>query len=386
MRKTLVVGFALASLVPQAALACGGLFCSNSPVNQNAERVLFIKSAGRETTAVVQIQAQGNDPNFAWVVPLDAIPHDIHEEPSGMFNQLDFTTSPRYQFFNGLSAGVGLSGGGGCGFSASDASPTAAPGGSDEARSVMVWASGETSNFHFDVVSADDPRGLFTWLNANSYRTPEEANPIIAEYVSEHKFFIAFRLHSPAGVPNFLVSPVAFTYAGNAPCVPIRLTRIATAPTLPILTYVLSDQRAVPINFAQTTVADAEVARLGPQRFNAQVYDQLVGQAISEAGGRGWITEFAGPLPDGVRESLSTALQAALPPAPYLTRMYTTVDARNMDRDPEFAFSRGLPDVSNVHDVSRFMTRSQVLDGRYLLLGVALAGLCRAALRRRARA
>jgi hypothetical protein len=66
--------------------------------------------------------------------------------------------------------------------------------------------------------------------------------------------------------------------------------------------------------------------------------------------------------------------------------MYTTVDARNMDRDPEFTFSRALPDVSNVHDVSRFMTRSHLLDGRFLVLGVALAGLCRAALRRRARA
>jgi MYXO-CTERM domain-containing protein len=34
----------------------------------------------------------------------------------------------------------------------------------------------------------------------------------------------------------------------------------------------------------------------------------------------------------------------------YLTRLYTTLSAENMDKDPVFSFNGGLPDVANVHE------------------------------------
>lgn len=384
---------ATASLAaPSTAQACGGTFCSNSPIIQNAERVLFLKRPGDpRTTAVVQIQAQGNDPDFAWVVPLDSIPEDVHEEPSNTFGQLDQTTAPTYRFFGLGSFTVGDSGGGfGCG-AMSDVSASAPGAREDSATGVRVWAQGETGNYAFSVVSSENPEALRAWLDTNRYVTPPEALPIIREYVEENKFFLAVRLRSVQGVPSFLVAPLAFTYQGRGPCVPIRLTRIATLPTLPIITYVVSDRRAVPINFAQTTVPDAEVARLGPMRFSAQAgpatlsaYDELVRDAVTEAGGRAWITEYAGELPDGVRESLSPALQAQLPAQPYLTRMYTTISAQAMDRDPEFVFAAGLPDVSNVHDLSGYTDRGSIVDGRFLGLA-SLAGSVGALVARRRR-
>ena len=240
-------------------------------------------------------------------------------------------------------------------------------------------------------MSSDDPTALGTWLNTHGYRTPDTALPIIAAYVSEHKYFIAFRLHSVSGVPSFLVSPVAFSYPGETPCVPIRLTRIATVPSLPILTYVVSDRRAIPTNFVQTSVANADVARLGPSRFfgSSTAYDTLVTQAVTESGGHAWITEFAGPMPDVVRASFSPYLQTLLPATPYVTRMYTTLNTDGMDRDPEFAFVHGLPDVSNVHDLSAYTTTMHLADLRFLLGASTLVGSFRALrrrfLRRRAR-
>lgn len=378
---------------PSTAQACGGTFCSNAPIIQNAERVLFLKRPGDpRTTAVVQIQAQGNDPDFAWVVPLDSLPEDVHEEPSNTFGQLDQTTAPTYRFFGLGSFSVGGSGGGGFGCGAMSSDVAGAPSlGAEGSSGVRVWAQGETGNYAFSVVSSEDPEALRTWLDTNRYVTPTEALPIIREYVEEHKYFLAVRLRAVQGVPAFLVAPLAFTYQGRGPCVPIRLTRIATLPTLPIITYVVSDRRAVPINFAQTTVSDAEVARLGPGRFSTQAgpaslsaYDELVREAVTEAGGRAWITEYAGELPDGVRESLSPALQAQLPAQPYLTRMYTTISAQAMDRDPEFVFAAGLPDVSNVHDLSGYTDRGSIVDGRFLGLA-SLVGSVGALLARRRR-
>lgn len=375
LRTTLFAGLAIStalSFSPRAASACGGTFCSSSPITQNAERVLFIRTDDNDTTAVVQIQAQGNDPDFAWVVPLDSLPRDIHEEPTSTFTGLDQSTAPTYLFFNrsSLSSGSG-GGGGGCGSSDSVTLPSSSP---DRDSSVRVWASGETGSYRYDVVSSEDPTALRHWLDDNHYQTPVEAEPIIGEYVSEHKVFLAVRLRSVQGVLSFLVSPLAFTYSGRTPCVPIRLTRIATVPTLPILTYVIGNTRAIPMNFSQTTVADADVARLGPTRFNTQSYDQLVTNAVNEAGGRAWVTEFANALPDLARSNFSETLAARLPSTPYLTRLYTTVAVDKMNRDPEFMFVSGLPTVSNQHDLSEYTSTAGAFDLRWLFAASALLG------------
>ncbi len=362
------------------AEACGGTFCSNSPIVQNAERVLFIRGSGEENTAVVQIQAQGNDPSFAWVVPLESIPRNIHEEATSIFGIIDQSTQPVYIFANQQRFSPSGSGFG-CGGSA-DATPSlAAP---EETAGVRVWASGETGMFRFDVVSSEDPAALRTWLNSNRYLTPAEAEPIIGEYVREHKYFLAVRLSAVQGVSSFLVSPLAFTYTGRSPCVPLRLTRIATTPTLPVLTYVISDTRAVPSNFAQTMVSDAEVARLGPSRFGVTVtYDQVVSTAVQDAGGRAWITEYAGPLPANARQFFTVPLQNLIPERAYLTRMYTTIGVASMDRDPEFNFVSGLPDVSNTHDLSSYSASAALFDPRLALAGAAVLGAARSWRRRR---
>ena len=372
---------ALATLtLHSAADACGGTFCSNSPIVQNAERVLFIRGGDGDNTAVVQIQAQGSDPSFAWVVPLESVPRNIHEEATSIFGAIDQGTQPVYLFPNRQQFSPSGSGFGCVG--SADATPSTDAG--SESAGVRVWASGETGMFRYDVVSSDDPAALRTWLNANRYLTPPEAEPIIGEYVSEHKYFLAVRLAAVPGVPSFLVSPLAFTYTGRSPCVPLRLTRIATTPTLPVLTYVIADQRAVPANFAQTAVSDAEVARLGPSRFGVTVtYDQVVNAAVQDAGGHAWITEYAGALPDGVRGLFTVPLQNLIPARPYLTRMYTTVSVAAMDRDPEFNLVVGLPDVSNRHDLSNFSTSAAVFDPRLALAGAALLGVARSWRRRR---
>lgn len=369
-----------------AADACGGTFCSNSPIVQNAERVLFIRGGGDggagvgENTAVVQIQAQGDDPSFAWVVPLESVPRDIHEESTSIFGVVDQATQPRYIFANRQQFSPPGSGFG-CG---ADSATAASVPGARESSGVRVWASGETGMFRYDVVSSDDPSALRTWLNDNRYLTPPEALPIIAEYVGERKYFLAVRLSAVQGVSSFLVSPLAFTYTGRSPCVPLRLTRIATTPTLPVLTYIISDTRAVPSNFAQTAVSDAEVARLGPSRFGVTVpYDQVVTAAVRDAGGRAWITEYAGPLPESARRFFTVPLQNLIPARPYLTRMYTTVGVAAMDRDPEFSFVSGLPDVSNVHDLSEFSSAATLFDPRLALAGAAVFGAARAWRRRR---
>src|SRR5688572_17866542 len=72
MKRQLVAPILMIGLAHAAdALACGGFFCSQTPVLQTAERVIF-EIDGDQITAYVQLQYQGNDPNFAWIVPVPA--------------------------------------------------------------------------------------------------------------------------------------------------------------------------------------------------------------------------------------------------------------------------------------------------------------------------
>ena len=55
----------LALLAPSTASACGGFFCSNTPVNQSGERIAFVLEDGH-VEAHVEILYSGSAKKFAW--------------------------------------------------------------------------------------------------------------------------------------------------------------------------------------------------------------------------------------------------------------------------------------------------------------------------------
>ena len=55
--------------VADSALACGGFFCQNSPVDQNAERIIFTQNKDGTVSAYIQIQYTGSAPGFSWILP-----------------------------------------------------------------------------------------------------------------------------------------------------------------------------------------------------------------------------------------------------------------------------------------------------------------------------
>src|SRR3990172_12276910 len=75
--RFLLGALALTSVVllpAREAVACGGFFCSQSPVDQSAELILFSVDPGVGTTMIVQIGYAGGDADFTWVLPLGAVP------------------------------------------------------------------------------------------------------------------------------------------------------------------------------------------------------------------------------------------------------------------------------------------------------------------------
>src|SRR5215510_3554031 len=68
----------------EAISACGGFFCSNVPINQNAERIIFaVDSKHEKITAIVGINYVGEAKDFSWIVPVPSRPKlDVAETPT----------------------------------------------------------------------------------------------------------------------------------------------------------------------------------------------------------------------------------------------------------------------------------------------------------------
>ena len=299
-RRLLVVPLvaALAAASPSEADACGGTFCDGGgpqvmAVDQSGENVLFTMQDG-VVEAHVQIQYQGDPAQFAWIVPMQAVPEvEVGSQP--LFDAVMSATVPTFTLnsrFDGRDCGGGRGGGGFC-FAAEDAS--FAGGGDegfgesgDDAPDVVV--KGTAGAFEYVVLEGGTIDGIVAWLGDNGFAQDDDAPAILSEYLDEGFVFVAFKLRPGAGVDE--IHPVILRWQGDEPCVPIRLTRIAATEDMPIRAFFLGERRVVPTNYRHTRI---NPVRIDWQRVGANYLD-VVTLAVDdeEARGRAFVTEFAG--------------------------------------------------------------------------------------------
>ena len=96
MALALALTLSLSAVVP--AHACGGIFCQNTPVDQNAERIIFSQNRDGTITALIQIQYTGSAPDFSWILPLPAPIGEedlaVPETATNAFLELELATNP----------------------------------------------------------------------------------------------------------------------------------------------------------------------------------------------------------------------------------------------------------------------------------------------------
>lgn len=269
-------------LAAPRAEACGGFFCSQVPINQAGERIVF-GVRGNSVEAHIQIQYQGAAEKFAWVVPLTAKPTLGIGSPR-LFNFLDIQTQARFQlqWDNSCSRGFpwGLPG-----TAQDDAAPPSSP---TEGGGVVVVSQEQVGPYDAAILTADDAVALRTWLTTNGYDIPESAGKALEPYVGGGFYFVALKLQQNKGTGD--LRPIVVKFEGSQPCIPIKLTSIAAQPDMPIIAYVLSDKRAIPLNYRHVLINPTRIDWLS----GGQNYPQVATAAVDEAGGRAFLTEFAG--------------------------------------------------------------------------------------------
>ncbi|MCP4499530.1 MAG: DUF2330 domain-containing protein [Deltaproteobacteria bacterium] len=342
-----------ALLTPTAALACGGLFCSNSPVDQNAERILFeVHEPPLGVTAVVEISYTGDPGSFSWIVPVPETP-TLDVVPVSTLRLLDAATAP-----NIIPPPVTCEGGdddfraGGIDMEAN--APNAADG-------VVVEDLPQVGAFDPEVISSDSAQAVIDWLNDNGYLITPEMEPFVAQYVDDGYKFLGLKLAADQGVAD--ISPIKFTCpGGEMPLIPIRLTGVSAEPEMGILSFVAGNDRYMPQNFRSLEVNTDQV-QFDPATQTSNYYP-LVSWLIDQEGGKAFVTEYSdsttstqslvdnafigNPADDAESREY---LRGMLSEFSTITRMYSRMSGWEMSDDPVFAPTT-LGAVSRIHDLS----------------------------------
>ena len=352
---------AAATAASTDAKACGGFFCSRTPVDQNAEHILFVVGPGDATTMVVQIGYAGGDSDFSWVLPLGSVPaaDSLQVFPQLALSSLAANTGPLFNPAQDCWTFLDATAGGECSSGLCGSPPS-------NQDDVTVHLRAEVGPYDVAVVESADPSALVAWLRTNGYRITSAMEPYIGAYTSEGMKFLALKLLPAADVSQ--IQPLMMTLPGTTPMVPIRLTAIAAEPEMGILVSIIGDQRFEPANWPNVTIADNEIAYDPYNTWggNGTNWLSLVAQKVDQAGGQGWVTEYAGTTAEFLERIRSStpstqeatdardALLGVMDGRAYLSRLYTRLSPEEMATDPMFRRSLA-PDVSRMHQLSRYV-------------------------------
>jgi len=284
------------SLHVKDAQGCGGFFCSASqPVNQAAERIIFSNNGDGTVTAIIQILYEGPSENFSWLLPISTVPEadGVGIASDIAFARLQNRTNPQYNLttvFEGTCRGFASGGAGGA-----FGTPVGVPGAPSAGGGggVMVEASGVVGAFEWTVISLDaslsDPaQAAVEWLEDNGYDVSPGSPELLGPYLADGMYLLALRLTK--GSDTGSIRPISLTYEAEKPMIPIKLTAVAANDDMGVMTWVLGESRSVPFNYYALELNEARINWLNANSN----YNAVVTEAADEAGGQGFVTEFAG--------------------------------------------------------------------------------------------
>ena len=134
------------------------------------------------------------------------------------------------------------------------------------------------------------------------------------------------------------MQPVRVRFKGYMGQFPLRMISLGVSSSVDISLWIIGDDRYGPVNFENRTM-DPELLVWNWETASSN-YQVAFEQAIADAGGSAWITEYAQPLADSsVAERLLAEAPVDLAMAksgihyPVLTRMRTTLPVEALSED-----------------------------------------------------
>jgi hypothetical protein len=212
---------------------------------------------------------------------------------------------------------------------------------------VIVYDERVVGPYETVIIGSESANALQDWLVQNSYRIPESTVPIIDHYVDKNSVFAVLRLAPGEGVQS--MEPVRVRFAGYMATFPLKMVTVGATGTLELSLWVIAEQRYEAWNYANTIIDEDDVVY--DWDTSSSNYPQVFLDAIDDAGGRAWVTEYAAPFSnlwftttDDVGEVI-----ADLPGgSAFITRLRTSMLVDHLDEDLMLVPAEDASEVSNI--------------------------------------
>ncbi len=283
-------------------------------VNQQAEQIIFEVADG-EVSAHVLIRYAGDPAQFAWILPVPVPPTELALSESVAFGLIDDSTAPvinvgreslcpspeyvctQHPAPTGCSdpsnvdagapgAGTGGSGGGFNGAAGSAGSGSNAP------PPVTIIDRAQIGGYDTVTFGAGDAAAAIAWLQGEGFIVNDTMTPFMQGYVDAGMVFVAAKLIPGADVDQ--IRPLKIRYPGTEPMIPLKLTAVAAEPHLTVTAYIYSDQAYEPVDHPLVGLDPRWISLGADNRVN---YPMVMARAADDAGGDGFVMEYAGLPP-----------------------------------------------------------------------------------------
>jgi hypothetical protein len=330
-------------LLPQAAQD------GDAPPGLHVRDVEVIFEEGdEETTVHVLVGFEGRPLSLAWVVPVpeaaevgssDPLLFDLLDEltrPVVAVREESLCPSPMYLCTSHPPADCnGRSG------EDAHAEPSDAGSGNEESDPFLSVVPRQVANTDQGVLlAAEDASEIVQWLRDEGFHADDTVAARLQPYL-EAGMALWVATVAPAPTDRSL-HPLRITYPSSVPTLPLRVTSLGAEPEMSVTIHIFGGG---PHGLAGNDPVEIDPLEVTFGRNVRPSYPMVLSRAVDAAGGRGFVTEFAGvmaPFVERVGEDDAALLAVAewleqlAAEHAFVTRLTTRMSPHEMARDPVF--------------------------------------------------
>lgn len=246
MNSKILLLLAAAALPVSVSAFCGFYVArADSKLYNQSSQVALVRD-GKYTSITMASDYQGDPKEFALVIPVPTVidKEDVKVVEKAVLDHLDAYSAPRLVEYWDRNPDE----------SWAAKNPIAPAPVMDDSRAKRIFydgarARGVTIEKQFTageydilVLSAKQSDGLVLWLNENSYKMPEGAEPVLDSYIRQNmKFFVAkVNLERQAQEGRTWLRPIRVTFKTRKFMLPVRLGTVNAKGPQDMIVYVLN--------------------------------------------------------------------------------------------------------------------------------------------------
>ncbi|MDJ0699897.1 MAG: DUF2330 domain-containing protein [Woeseiaceae bacterium] len=263
-----------------------------------ASQVVIVRDQDR-TVLTMANDFQGDVENFAVVIPVPTFieREQINVADKALVDHLDAYTAPRLVEYHDPDPCMRYER---VAESSQDAASLPASVGelrkSGGARGVTVEASYTVGEYDILILSANESKGLITWLNDNGYRIPKGADRVVGSYLRQDmRFFVAkVNLEEQARSGYSYLRPLQVAYESDRFMLPIRLGTLNAKGQQELYVYTLTRTGRVETTNYRTVKlpSNIEVPEFVQAEFG-EFYRDMFAKQTKAGNGRAVFLEYA---------------------------------------------------------------------------------------------